>query len=155
MRRATKKTAATVWRFSLPQRSPAAWWASFGCSGGHRGAESVKPAAVAKTSSQRVKEPTCSAVLTDFSSLRTSSSFLLCFILSCASASHQQHTANRHSTSFMLSDLSCRFQVKRCFSEDLLEVQTVAPLTFLYVIPEETGKPLAHGWKAAQTDASD
>lgn len=52
------------------------------------------------------------------------------------SAKHQEHTAKRQNTSrFMLSDVakSCSFQVKRCFSKDLVEMQSVAPLTFLYV----------------------
>lgn len=35
--RAFEQTAVTIWRFSSPQCSPAAWWASFHCSGGHRG----------------------------------------------------------------------------------------------------------------------
>lgn len=57
----------------------------------------------------------------------------------------------------MLSDVatSCGFRVKRLLSKDLLEMQTVAPLTFLYISLRRKGKPLAESWKAAETGTCD
>lgn len=128
------------------------WWAQSG------GAEWVKSAAAHGTSSEGVEAPTCSTVTTDLRCLWTSISFLCC-ILTEASATHQHHTANRHNTSFMLTELgdgACwGSRSKRRFSRRFAG-NAECGASYLFIrIPEEAGKPLAQSWKAAETGASD
>lgn len=69
----------------------------------------VKSAAVQQKSSETLLGPTRSFLFTMSSCLRTSSSFLRCFILPAdTSATHQQHTANRHNTSGFIFSESAR-----------------------------------------------
>lgn len=126
--------------FPLPWRAQRAKWA--------------KTAAVRQNSGRAARGPTFSLLFTIFSSRWTSSSFL-CFSLSAeASATHQQHAASRHSTSgFIFSGEERASRSKVLFRRFGGNAKCRGSYLFIR-IPEETGKPLAESWKAAETSVT-
>lgn len=97
----------------------------------------------------KVCEPTCRLFLTLFTCFRTSSKFLFCMSVDELDAEMQQAAKRQKTTNFILSEWAADHQ-KMLFWR--FTGNADGRVAYLFIrIPEDTGKPLAESWKAAET----